>query len=98
MTGVDGIVRVDGRERNLDAFRKISCYIQQDDRLEPLLTTWESMRLAADLKLGTDTPAAEKEETVSGFISGLTRISTITYLAIDGSRYDSRAANLLTSD
>ncbi|KAL0266259.1 UNVERIFIED_CONTAM: hypothetical protein PYX00_008852 [Menopon gallinae] len=65
MTGVGGTVRVDGRERDLNAFRKISCYIQQDDRLEPLLTAWENMRLAADLKLGTDTPATEKEKTIT---------------------------------
>ena len=45
--------------------RRSSAYITQDDRLQPLLTVMENMHVAADLKLGTDTPRYEKETIVS---------------------------------
>lgn len=61
MTGVSGNVYVNGRLRQINSFRKCSAYITQDDRLEPLLTTIENMRVAADLKLPTSIPRYEKE-------------------------------------
>nr|CAD7400399.1 unnamed protein product [Timema cristinae] len=45
ISGVTGVVGVDGVERDLDEFRRLSCYITQDDRLEPLLTVQENMRI-----------------------------------------------------
>lgn len=63
--GVTGTVYSNGLPRNLKAFRKSSCYIQQDDRLQPLLTTAENMQIAADLKLGPEVSQREKNETVS---------------------------------
>lgn len=64
-TGVNGSVYVNGRIRNLDAFRKVSCYITQEDRVQTLLTVLENMRIAADFKLGNSFKPFEKEARVS---------------------------------
>lgn len=70
-TNVNGAVYVNGRIRNLNSFRKMTCYITQDDRLQLLLTVLENMRIAAELKLGTNVSYHEKETIVSA-------ISTLT--------------------
>lgn len=63
-TGVQGAVYVNGRIRNLDTFRKMSCYITQDDRIQTLLTVLENMRIAAEFKLGSSFKPYEKEARV----------------------------------
>lgn len=70
-TGVEGSVYVNGRGRNIERFRKMSCYITQDDRLQPLLTVQENMLCAADLKLDTETPHYEKEEVIEMILTHL---------------------------
>ncbi|CAG9829456.1 unnamed protein product [Diabrotica balteata] len=52
-TGILGEVLVNDEQRNNVSFRKQSCYIMQNDDLQPLLTVLESMRVAADLMLST---------------------------------------------
>ncbi|EFA02729.1 Protein white-like Protein [Tribolium castaneum] len=69
--GVSGTVYANGFPRNLKAFRKSSCYIQQDDRLQPLLTTAENMQIAADLKLGPEVSQREKTETIEEILKWL---------------------------
>lgn len=59
-----GRVIVNSRERDLDEFRRISCYIQQDDRLQPLLTVRENMDIAADFKLGNRLDRSKKDALV----------------------------------
>lgn len=48
----------------LDEFKKSTCYITQDDRLQLLLTVYENMKIAADLKLGNSVSVIEKSSRV----------------------------------
>ncbi|XP_034941843.1 ATP-binding cassette sub-family G member 4 [Chelonus insularis] len=61
LTGIQGTVYVNRVVRDLDAFRRTSAYITQDDRLQPLLTVSENMWVAADLKLGTNISKQKKK-------------------------------------
>ncbi|KZC04865.1 PREDICTED: ATP-binding cassette sub-family G member 4 [Dufourea novaeangliae] len=71
ITGVNGDVSINGRTRHMNSFRKCSAYITQDDRLEPLLTVAENMKVAADLKLSTKIPRHEKETIIEEILTTL---------------------------
>lgn len=49
--GVSGELLVNGEPRNEQRFQKSSCYITQEDLLQPLMTVRETMNVAASLKL-----------------------------------------------
>lgn len=63
--GIGGTVYINDHPRKLREFRRISCYITQDDRLQPLLTVKENMQVAADLKLSTKYTQRRKDILVS---------------------------------
>ncbi|XP_011878498.1 PREDICTED: ATP-binding cassette sub-family G member 4 isoform X2 [Vollenhovia emeryi] len=70
-TGAEGSVTMNGHERNLSAFRKLSCYIMQDNQLHMNLTVAEAMKVAANLKLGSQVSQAEKEEVIQEILETL---------------------------
>lgn len=69
-TGVTGTIKVNGEVISTasNKFRKLSCYIHQDDLLRHQLTVGESMMLAAHLKLGYEISRTKKLNLVSSFI------------------------------
>ncbi|XP_017760119.1 PREDICTED: ATP-binding cassette sub-family G member 1 [Eufriesea mexicana] len=70
-TGAEGSVTMNGHERNLSAFRKLSCYIMQDNQLHANLTVAEAMIVASNLKLGSHVSKAEKEEVIQEILETL---------------------------
>jgi len=62
---MNGSITINGHERNLSQFRKLSCYIMQDNQLHANLTVEEAMRVASNLKLGKDISKDKKQEVVS---------------------------------
>ncbi|XP_041981555.1 ATP-binding cassette sub-family G member 1 isoform X2 [Aricia agestis] len=70
-SGMEGSITVNGMERNLSSFRKLSCYIMQDNQLHGNLTVEEAMVVATSLKLSTATTTADKEEVIEEILETL---------------------------
>ncbi|CAH8439322.1 unnamed protein product [Schistosoma bovis] len=66
---VIGDVIIGSSLRNLQQFRKMSCYIMQDDLLLPHLSVDEAMMCSANLKLSEKTNYASKRKIVDNIIS-----------------------------
>ncbi|XP_014213283.1 ATP-binding cassette sub-family G member 1-like [Copidosoma floridanum] len=69
--GAAGIITVNGQPRDLRDFRRKSCYIMQEDLVQPKLTVLEAMRFAADLKLGNKVAPAARLEVISEILETL---------------------------
>jgi hypothetical protein len=62
---VAGSIYTNGAERQLALFNKLSAYIMQEDLLQSHLTVYESLLVAAHLKLGNELNQDEKRAAVS---------------------------------
>lgn len=64
--GYSGDFRINGKPRDLKAFKPNVAYITQDTTLQPFLSVKEAMHFAANLKIGAHmSPAAKRERVIS---------------------------------
>ncbi|XP_047001501.1 ATP-binding cassette sub-family G member 1-like [Schistocerca americana] len=71
LRGVTGSVLVNGKPRDLASFRRLSCYVMQEDLLQPHLTLVEAMVVAARLKLGKQLTEFQKKAVVDEVLNVL---------------------------
>ncbi|XP_067009007.2 ATP-binding cassette sub-family G member 1 isoform X2 [Anabrus simplex] len=69
--GIQGDLLTNGEKRNERLFQKISCYLTQDDYLQPLLSVNESMMIAASFKLPSSTSKIERQTTINEILKTL---------------------------
>ncbi|XP_039305436.1 ATP-binding cassette sub-family G member 1 isoform X2 [Solenopsis invicta] len=88
-TEMGGSISINGQIRDMNEFKKMSCYIMQEDLTQPNLTVLEAMRFAADLKLGRRKSTSEKHAAIDEILStlGLSEMrNTITNKLSGGER------------
>ncbi|XP_044735311.1 ATP-binding cassette sub-family G member 4 [Chrysoperla carnea] len=69
--GVKGIFKINDQLRDENTFHKSSCYITQEDLLQPFLSVDEVMTFASNLKLSTDISAEKKQTIVDTILTDL---------------------------
>uniref|UniRef100_A0A2M4A217 Putative transporter abc superfamily breast cancer resistance protein n=1 Tax=Anopheles triannulatus TaxID=58253 RepID=A0A2M4A217_9DIPT len=70
-TSINGSITMNGKERNLSQFRKLSAYIMQDNQLHANLTVEEAMNVAASLKLSQKVEKSEKQHVIKEILETL---------------------------
>ncbi|EFN78568.1 ATP-binding cassette sub-family G member 4 [Harpegnathos saltator] len=68
-TEINGTVNINGQPRDINEFKKMSCYIMQQDLVQPKLTILEAMTFAADLKLGKRKSQFEKSTAINEILN-----------------------------
>ncbi|KAL5281067.1 hypothetical protein ACFFRR_004842 [Megaselia abdita] len=69
---IEGSITLNGNERNLSQFRKLSAYIMQDNQLHGNLTVQEAMTVATNLKLSKTFTKTEKNNMIDEILQTLT--------------------------
>ncbi|XP_046664036.1 ATP-binding cassette sub-family G member 4-like isoform X2 [Homalodisca vitripennis] len=72
VSGMSGSITINGHERNLSQFAKLSAYIMQDNQLHGNLSVDEAMNVATALKLGSDLNKQDKAEVIPSSSDGPT--------------------------
>jgi ABC-type multidrug transport system ATPase subunit/ABC-type multidrug transport system permease subunit len=72
---LNGTITVNGRTRDQGTFRRISAYVLQDDLLYPHLTVQETLYLASQFFLPTETSDEKKEAVVESILRDLGLLS-----------------------
>ncbi|KAG5676193.1 hypothetical protein PVAND_006042 [Polypedilum vanderplanki] len=70
-TKIDGSITMNGKERNISVFRKLSAYIMQDNQLHANLTVEEAMNVASNLKLSQKVLRGEKMNVIKEILETL---------------------------
>lgn len=68
---IEGSITMNGKERNISLFRKLSAYIMQDNQLHANLTVEEAMNVAANLKLSQQVQRGEKMSVIKEILETL---------------------------
>ncbi|EZA53084.1 hypothetical protein DMN91_003014 [Ooceraea biroi] len=75
-TDIGGSITINGQPRDMQQFKKMSCYIMQNDLIQPKLTVLESMTFATELKLGRNKSSSQKRAAIEEILNTL-RISEV---------------------
>lgn len=67
-SNIEGSVTMNGHERNISAFRKLSAYIMQDNQLHGNLSVQEAMTVATNLKLSKKFTKPEKNSMIDDIL------------------------------
>lgn len=70
-SNVEGSIRVNGKPRDLNTFRKQSTYIMQEENLHSLLTLRETMNLSIKLKTGNVLNKQQREKKIMTILTNL---------------------------
>ncbi|KAF9587031.1 hypothetical protein IFM89_039717 [Coptis chinensis] len=84
---LEGSVSVDGTPVTTSYMKKVSSYVMQDDQLFPVLTVFETLLFAAEVRLPPTISRAEKKRRVYELLEQLgLQSATHTYIGDEGTR------------